>query len=631
MLFFSRIPVASSELSYAAKCRCIIEASFLFLCAVQVHATQVIANWDVVPFQRISQPFKAGVVAFHETGADVEFRINGESAGRVADPAWNDQTGVFEYWVEINPARYADGPLTVSATAYPDGEGHESRTLNDLTLYADAGNSLITHDVKWADADNGSDATGDGSEANPYQTIKKAVLSVGDGGTVYLKAGTNYTLQSIGGAAFTYWTTVTCAPGLAADDVHIGTYLVYDPASTGRYGKSGIRWGSVSFYCDRAPGWGSLFYLNTGHRTWFDGSVFYDKNGRWANTTTFNGSGSDPYCTDCYAHDLMNVNNTGILQRNMRYERIASDIFRGQDHLTAINIEIRLIDSGETGAHPDFFQFYNNDPADTMENIIVYNCKAYDMKAQGIFGSKLGGAKDVAFVNLLLEKDPPSSSLTSQVSGSMNHVLLWNATLVDQTFAFRDGTEGMLNWDVRNCVFNTLSAGTATSIATCVIDYNHISKLTWEQKSPLGTGATVGDPLFVDYDNDDYRLQASSPAYRTGTPLPGVPADVDGYLYNPVNPNRGAFSASNPGEVGPGTNSVKVTGLTVDYTTVPAHPVVRAGFSGNAREKYVTEASSNLQDWIPQAPRFACAQGIFDMVEIVDGPVQQRFYRFTLR
>ncbi len=603
--------------------------TLLLLSAGSATATQVIANWDVVPFQCITQPLKAGVVAFHETGVDVEFQINGESAGRIIDPAWNDCTGVFEYWIEINPAHYADGPLTVSATAYPDGEGHESRTLTNITLYANTGDSLTSHLIKWVDATNGSDTNGNGSEAAPYQTIKKAVLSVGDGGTVYLKAGTNYILNSIGGSNFTYWTTVTCAPGLTADDVHVGTYLAANTNSTGRYGKSGIRWGKISFYCDRIYGaWGTLFYLPNPGKTWFDGSVFYDKNGRWANSAIFNSNGQDPYCTDCYAHDLANVNNTGILQRGMRYERIASDIFRGQNNLTAINTDIRIIDPGETAAHPDFFQFHN--PTVPVENIIVYNCKAYDMTAQGIFGAE-GIVSNVAFVNLLLEKDPPDSSLTSQVSGSMNHVLLWNATLVDQTYSFRDGTTGMVNWDVRNGVFSTLSASNQTSISTCTISHNHVKNLTYQQKYPLGANATVGDPLFVDYDNDDYRLQPSSPAYRTGTPLPGVPADIDGYLYNPVNPNRGAFSESNPGAVGPGTNSVKVTGITVDYTTAPAHPVVRASFSGNAREKYVTEASSNLQDWILRAPRFACSQGNFDLAEIVDSPVQQRFYRFTLR
>lgn len=45
---------------------------YTLLAATQLaSATQVIANWDVVPSQRISSPFKAGVVAFHESGVDL--------------------------------------------------------------------------------------------------------------------------------------------------------------------------------------------------------------------------------------------------------------------------------------------------------------------------------------------------------------------------------------------------------------------------------------------------------------------------------------------------------------------------------------------------------------------------------
>lgn len=624
MQFFSRISVLSPEWLYSAACRTAVAVVFLVLCASGVSATQVIANWDVVPFQCISQPFKAGVVAFHETGVDVEFRINGEAAGRIADPAWNDQTGVFEYWIEINPARYADGPLTVSATVWPDGADHENRILSDLTLYADAGGSLTTRDVKWADAANGSDTTGDGSESNPYQTIKKAVLSVGDGGTVYLKAGTNYILNSIGGSNFTYWTTVTCAPGLTADDVHIGTYLVSDSTSTGRYGKSGIRWGKVSFYCDREPGWGSLFYLNTGHRTWFDGSVMYDKKGRWANSTLINGE--DPYTTGCYIHDLMNVNNSGILQRNNRFESIGSDIFRGANNLTAINTEIRLVDKGTTAAHPDFIQFYN--PTAPVENIIIYNCKSYDMLAQGIFGAQ-GVVSNVAFVNLLLEKDPPDASFVSQVSGSIDHVLLWNATLVDQDFNFRD-TTGLYNWDVRNCVFHTVSAATNTALPNgSSISFAHTGSLTWQQKNPLGGNATVGDPCFMDYDNDDYRLKIDSPAYQTGTPLTGVPADIDGYLYDPVHPNRGAFSAANPGANSAVKSSARLTGVRLEPNGSSA--LVRVDCNGDARGGYLVESSNDLLSWTALIPCFADSQGSFGLAEIVNDSGSCRFYRFVNR
>lgn len=89
-------------------------------------ASPAIANWNTVLHETFTQPFKVGVVAFHETGVDVAFTVNGAPVARVTDPTWNDRTGTFEYWIEIDPRQYAGGPLTVGAVAIPDGDGHDS-------------------------------------------------------------------------------------------------------------------------------------------------------------------------------------------------------------------------------------------------------------------------------------------------------------------------------------------------------------------------------------------------------------------------------------------------------------------------------------------------------------------------
>jgi len=496
------------------------------LAAPSAHATRAIANWDVVPDQLLAKPFKCGVVAFHESGVGVRFKINGADAGEVKEPTLNDRTGVVEYWIEIDPAKYADGPITVAATAIPKGEGNESRQLADLNLYANHGGTLGSRNVVWVDAASGNDETGQGTEAAPFATIAKGVLAAGDGGTVYLKAGKNYAVTPIGGEPFQYWTTVTAAPGLQADDVHILTYGK-DAGSTGRYGKSHLRWKNVSLFCDREPKWGSLFYFNKGDLTWFDGAVLYDKNGRLANTSLFNGSGARTFLTDTTIREFMNCG--GDFQRNVRIENIGSDIYRGETGLTAINVTIRRIDRGDTEAHPDFIQFFN--PKSPVENVILYNVKIYDMAAQGLFGTQ-GEVSDVAFVNLLIEKDPPEAAYLSQLSGSFDHVLLWNATIVDQAFNFRNSS-AIKNFDPDH--------------ASIHIDSAHTGKLAWNQKEPLGANPTEGDPLFVDEEADDYRLSESSPAYQTGILCPGVPADIDGVPYGPGKPNRGAFAAGNPG------------------------------------------------------------------------------------
>ena len=41
-------------------------------------AARPVAQWDVIPYQRVSEPFKAGVVAFYDKPFHVDFFVNGK-------------------------------------------------------------------------------------------------------------------------------------------------------------------------------------------------------------------------------------------------------------------------------------------------------------------------------------------------------------------------------------------------------------------------------------------------------------------------------------------------------------------------------------------------------------------------
>jgi hypothetical protein len=503
---------------------------------IEVPFTQVIAIWDVVPFQAFSSTFKAGVVAFHELGLDVVFRVSGTEVGRAADPAFNDRTNVYEYWVEIDAADYPDGPITLTATAEPDCAGHVARELPELVLYANAGGSLTNPEVRWADCGAGSDETGDGSEASPYATIEKAFTEVGPGGTVNLEAGDCYMLTNLyPEAGYDRWTTVQPAPGVPVDGVRI---LAYGPTdeSTGRFGESMVRWKDVSLFKDVDPGYSTIFYFESNHVAWFDGADLYDARGQW-NGGQLTG-GNDPYMcyyTGARIHDIMNAGLA--FARNVSMEYIGSDVFRGTSDLLSVNLTVLGIDPGDTDAHPDFIQFYN--PDSTVDNVIVYNARVFDMEAQGIFGGP-GAMRNVAFVNLLMEKDPADSYAISQLTGDWDHLLMWHVTTVDSGMLLREPDNIRNTWIVDG-IWASLSAGTATELPGFVIDHNRTTGLTWEQTEPMGTNASVGDPMFLDESVDDYSLAAGSPAIGAGVPLAGVPADIDGYPYNGESPSLGAF------------------------------------------------------------------------------------------
>jgi len=506
-------------------------------CRGDLTPTQTIGNWDVVPFQRFDGVFEVGVVGFHEEGLDVVFLVDGLEVGRAQDPTLNPRTGVHEYWVALDAADYPDGAVTVTATLFPDCAGHLPRDLEPLVLHANSGGSLANETVVWADCGAGDDDAGDGSEAAPYRTIERAFLEVGEGGIVNLAAGDCYALTSdLDGAGYGLWTTVRPAPGVTRDEVSILTYGP-DDTSTGRFGEDMVRWQDVQLYKDVDPGYSTVFYLESDHHVWFDGAELFDARGQWNGGNPLGGNRPYfAYYTDAFLHDIQNAGYH--FGRNVVLDDIGSDVFRGSSGLMSINLVVYSIDRGATEAHPDFFQFYN--PDETVDNVVVYNTRVFDMGAQGIFGGP-GAMRNVAFVNLLLEKDPADSALISQITGDWDHVLLWHLTTVDSGFFLREVAQ-LRNFFIQNCVFHTLHAGDATTLPTFTIEHNHVADLVWDQPEPMGVDPSVGDPRYADVPSDDYHLAGDSPAARSGAPLPGVPVDVEGTAYNGEAPSLGCYA-----------------------------------------------------------------------------------------
>lgn len=496
-------------------------------------ATRVIGNWDVVPYQRFTGSFEVGVVAFHERGLDVVLSVNGAEVARVGDPTRNPRTGVYEYWHALEASDFPDGEVEVTATLEPDCDGHLPRELDPLVLIADAGGSMTNATQKWVDCAAGSDSN-DGTETAPFATIEKGLVEAGSGGTVLLAAGDCYVLTTdLPSAGLDRWTTVMPAAGVPREQVRI---MADGPGSTGRFGEDFVRWSNVQLVKDVDPGYSTMMYMESGHHVWFDGAELIDLRGKWNGGQIMGGNTPyHAYYTDTVIREFQNTQLA--FNRNVTVEGLGSDALRAYGGLMSIGLTIRGIDRGETDAHPDFIQFYN--PDGVTENVVVYNAAVYDMGAQGIFGGP-GEIRDVAVVNLLMEKDPPDSALISQISGSWNHALFWHITTVDSGMLLRE-PEGQSNFFIQNCLWDAISAGDAVTLPGFFIDHNHVTRLTWDQPGPMGTNATVGDPLFTDETGDDYTLQSGSPAAGTGTPLPGVPADLNGTWYDGQAPSIGAF------------------------------------------------------------------------------------------
>lgn len=529
----------------------------------------VIANWDAVPGQEFDSVMKLGVVAFHEAGADVRFTVNGGTPIIVTEPTLNDQTGVWEYWIPLDPRDYSDGPVAITARAYPahNPGDTEARDLPALTLIANSRGTLTRIPV-WADCTAGSDTGGDGSEAQPYRTLEKAYTVAGSGGTVYLKEGACYAItNTLPAKNYDRWTTISAAPGLVRSQVKVRG----GGSTSGRFAENMVKWQNLEIFKDDpiTGTYATIMYFEPAHRIWFDNVEIYNVNGsHLVSVDTFNTQGARYFMTNSVIRNVSNAG--GYWQRNCTIKNIGADVWRPSDGSFYVNIDIDNMDYAP-GAHPDLIQFYN--PGTRVDNVIVYNVYSTNMRSQGLFG---GPADNVAFVNLMLEKVADSdgnNDMLSQLS-DYNHLLIWHSTFRNLGLFLR--TPPFNNSDVENNVFTTFYSGgnpAPTSLPGLTARHNHLRTRIWTQTNgPLGTGYTEGDPLFVseapvsgpyhDPSAYDYHLTLASPAYKTGVPMECVPADIRGIPYNLVNPSPGAFAN------GEETDLVPLPGMTAP----PADP-----------------------------------------------------------
>ena len=510
------------------------------LAASAASAARPVARWDVVPDQRVSGVFRAGVCAFHEDGVSVEFSIGGKLACVADAPTLNPRTGVWEYVFPLDTSKLADGPVVLSARAVSLGEAQESYALPDLPLFANDGGTLSVTNSLWVDSANGDDEA-DGSESAPLKTLSAAVRRIAVGGTVLLKAGEYSAGGFNAGSDRPYWTTIAAAPGVARDDVQI---------AKGRPGTQRLRFKGVSLFCDAESSYTSILDGENGnHVVWLDDCKSYNRKGRWAANANVLGNRYVGYVTGGLTTELNN-GPTATLIRDHEVRTIASDVWTGSDKLV-VNCTASDVDGGSTGAHPDFHQSHAEEP-DWVHDVILYNVTGYNCKCQGLFGLRL---RDSAFVNVVFERTVESDFLT-QYSGPMENVLFAHVTLINQTWLWRDGYAPV---DVRvlNSCMQRMSGYDGSGTNGLLVSNNFF----YNANGVSGLNALYGDPLFTDAASTNYSLRADSPALANFRPLECVPADFRGVRW-PVATN-GLFTLG-------GTTSNRFTPPSV--RTWPANP-----------------------------------------------------------
>ncbi len=469
----------------------------------------VIARWDIVPFQTISEPFHIGVVAFHVNGIDyVEFAANGGEPVRVHEMQFNPRTKVWEYTVVLDPSVMPnDGLVEIRAIAYPKVAGAPRLLAGEfdaeavasgehsLSLWTNAYGTL-PQEVVWC-SPSGSDETGDGSKGNPFRNPYKALQSIGNskgnarGALCLLEEGT-YSWGPYSHPRFdteNRWATIAAAPGANKENVIIDTN-----------GSSGMRTQFIRvFNCTittqlaTASSPAASVWLDNcdiiGPGRYDDYQILYAQN--WLSV----------YFTDCSVTDATNAYDTATMARNVTAERLGSDAFSRSK--LVINATVNDIDAGNTSYHPDLFQISGASDA-VWDNILLYNVFGTNVNAQGLFVDDVAEVNNIAFVNVCIQVTGPGSK--SQLKDiSINHMLLWNTTLIDQPFVWRAGSTR--NLSVRGGVWQKMEG----TISSDGFESNHyIETDTYGALTP-GTDISDGDPMFNNPDIFDFSPAPDSP------------------------------------------------------------------------------------------------------------------------
>lgn len=200
-----------------------------------VVAPQAIAVWASVDGQTVAGTFSAGVVAYHQAGIGrVDFATDNGPVTSVATESLNPVTGEMEFVYGIDTTLLSDGQHLLHAIAYPSAAAVGTpRALPDRTLWVQNGADPAT---TWrVSANTGSDVTGTGSAANPFQTILVALLAAASGDTIELMDG-DYHLGADSTLQFDRYVTIRPAQGavtriISSDALSYASFLKFENLS----------------------------------------------------------------------------------------------------------------------------------------------------------------------------------------------------------------------------------------------------------------------------------------------------------------------------------------------------------------------------------------------------------------
>jgi hypothetical protein len=392
-------------------------ATVLLLAGTAAAELRPVAQWDVVPYQRITNSFEAGVVAFYDKGIKVEFSVDGKKVAEAASMTRNERTRVDEYWFALDVKGLKEGPISVGAKVIAvDGKTYD---LPALPLYADPNAKLGSRAEIWVDTKKGIDYS-EGTKDRPVKTLKMARVRCGDGGTILLKNPGVYACERMGGGNDRkYWTTIRPAPGLTLKDVQV---------KGGRTGCDKLRFQDVQLFCDITGGQGYILAgVDANSICWVDNCRMFNRQGRSAALSYPFGNKLTGYVTGGATFEMGN-GPCGKLVRNHVMKNLSGDAFTGSD-LLAVNCKVLNVDSAGVVAESALHRSQPIPATDWVHDVILANITASEAQCNALIGLRL---RDSVFDNVSLDTTGPERRFASRYSFEMENVIFRNVKVTGQ-------------------------------------------------------------------------------------------------------------------------------------------------------------------------------------------------------
>lgn len=341
------------------------------------YASSAIGRWNVVPFQKVNDIMRIGVVAYHLRGINrVEFSLNGGDWTSVHERCVNERTGAEEFAIDFNPATISDGLVEIRGIVYPntglplilagdpdvEGRDEAGQDVGTHSLFLASNWGGLFDGVSYYVGESGDDINGEGTRERPFRSIVRAAREIrvitddnADGCSIRLLPG-RYQYQHDHWQKPTTtscWLTIEAAEGVDRNEVEL-----YGGLPTDQFQTRLVRLHRLTVRANTVEEMRLLVGNPSQDRKFFVDQCSFIGPGRLEGGS-FQGGGTrhEYYVNIEYRDATAGLGNATIL-REASFVNQADDVLSGAKLAVAVNI--RGLDGAGTQFHTDVIQFYSN-------------------------------------------------------------------------------------------------------------------------------------------------------------------------------------------------------------------------------------------------------------------------------